>query len=306
MLAITGGTGFVGARLIALAVEAGHSVRALTRRPQPERAGVGWVPGDLADADALRALCDGADAVIHVAGAINAADRAGFWRTNVDCTRAMLAAAAGAGVRRFIQVSSLAAREPALSDYGASKAAADEIVTASPLDWSIVRPPAVYGPGDRESFELIRAVSRGFAPAIGAGRFSLVYVDDLGRALMALASAPAVSGLRTVFEISDGQPGGCSHAEFARAVGEAVGRQPVVLPVPPALLRAAASLNAAALRALGRTPKLTPDRARYFAHADWTADPAALIATGLWRPEVPLRDGLARAVAWYRSEGWLA
>jgi nucleoside-diphosphate-sugar epimerase len=290
---------------MALAGEAGHSVRALARRPQAERAGVTWVQGDLADARALAELCAGADAVIHVAGAINAADRAGFWRANVVGTCAMLASAAAADVRRFVQVSSLAAREPALSDYGASKAAADEAVTASGLDWSIVRPPAVYGPGDRESFELIQAVARGFAPAIGAGRFSLIYVDDLARALLALALAPGSSALNAVFEVGDGQPGGVSHAEFARAVGEAVGRQPVVLPVPPALLRAVASLNAAALRALGHTPKLTPDRARYFAHPDWTADPAALIATGLWRPEVPLYEGLAEAVAWYRREGWL-
>lgn len=303
-LAITGATGFVGARLIELATAEGHSVQTLTRRPQPERAGMGWVRGDLEDTAALEQLCAGAVAVIHVAGAINAADAAGFERVNVEGTRAMLEAATTAGVRRFVQVSSLAAREPGLSAYGASKAAADRLVEASGLDWAIVRPPAVYGPGDRETLELIRMAARGFAPAIGAGRFSLIFVDDLARALLALAVAPAAPP-RAIYEVDDGRAGGVSHREFAMAAGAAVGRRPVVVPVAPGLMRAAAALSEVAGRIGGFRPKLTQDRARYFAHPDWVADSSALRATGLWAPQVGLEEGLAQTVAWYRSHGWL-
>lgn len=301
-LAVTGSTGFVGGHLLDTALASGHAVRALTRRPQPPRECVTWIAGDLSDPAALATLCQGATAVIHVAGAINAPSFAAFDAANVDGTRAMLQATTAAGVRRFVQVSSLAAREPQLSDYGASKAAADDLVATSGLDWVILRPPAVYGPGDRETFELIRAVARGFAPAIGRGRFSLVYVADLAAALLALATAPAVPA--AVFEIDDGS-GGLSHAEFARAAGRAVGRAPLILPVAPPVLKAAAVVSSAVARSLGATPKLTPDRARYFAHPDWTANAHPLIATGLWQPQVGLAEGLWRAVAWYRAQGWL-
>ena len=147
-LAITGGTGFVGSHVIDAALAAGHQVQALTRREQPQRDGLTWVAGDLASRDALKRLVEGADAVIHVAGTISARTAEGFEAGNVTGTLAMLAAATAGGLRRFVHVSSLAAREPRLSLYGASKARAEELVRSSGLDWAIVRPPAVYGPGD--------------------------------------------------------------------------------------------------------------------------------------------------------------
>ncbi|MEO6581494.1 MAG: NAD(P)H-binding protein, partial [Sphingomicrobium sp.] len=153
-LAITGGTGFVGSRLVEAATAAGHGVRALTRRPQDARPALQWVSGSLADPNALEELVDGADAVIHVAGVINARDAAGFEAGNVAGTLATLAAATADGVRRFVHVSSLAAREPRLSLYGASKAKSETLVERSGLDWAIVRPPAVYGPGDKETLAL--------------------------------------------------------------------------------------------------------------------------------------------------------
>ena len=111
----------------------------------------------------------GADAVIHIAGLINAADAAGFEPGNVGGTLAMIDAATAGGVRRFVHVSSLAAREPKLSLYGASKARAEELVERSGLDWAIVRPPAVYGPGDRETFELFQMARRGLIAGAAQG-----------------------------------------------------------------------------------------------------------------------------------------
>src|SRR3954454_5606806 len=100
-LAITGGTGFVGSPLINTGLGQGHSVKALTRREQPPRDNVEWVAGDLQDREALRRLVDGADAIIHVAGTINAPNAAGFSKGNVEGTLAMLAAATAGGVQRF-------------------------------------------------------------------------------------------------------------------------------------------------------------------------------------------------------------
>ena len=160
-LAITGGTGFVGAHLLDAALAAGHQVKALTRRDQDPRDGLEWIAGDLSSRDALEQLVRDVDAIIHVAGTISAPTAAGFEKGNVAGTLAMLAAATAGGVHRFVHVSSLAAREPRLSVYGASKAKAEELVMSSGLDWTIVRPPAVYGPGDRETLELFRMAKLG-------------------------------------------------------------------------------------------------------------------------------------------------
>src|SRR5688500_13403679 len=153
-LAVTGGTGFVGGHLMRAARAEGYELRALTRGWRPPEDGIDWIDGALDRTDCLAKLCEGADAVVHVAGLINASSRAAFEAVNVAGTAHMIDAARGAGVRRFLHVSSLAAREPGLSEYGRSKARSERIVAASGLDWTIIRPPAVYGPGDRETFEL--------------------------------------------------------------------------------------------------------------------------------------------------------
>jgi uncharacterized protein YbjT (DUF2867 family) len=163
-IALTGATGFVGRRVVALA---NRPVRALTRRPQPPQPGVEWVLGDLDDTNALARLCEGAAAVLHIAGVVNAADEAGFVAGNVTGTANVLAAAAG--VPRFVHVSSLAAREPRLSLYGASKAQGDALVIASTLDWVIVRPPGVYGPGDAEMRDLFSLARFGLGDGLGGG-----------------------------------------------------------------------------------------------------------------------------------------
>ena len=161
-LAITGGTGFVGSHLIDAALAAGHQVQALTRREQPERDGVLGSRRASTTATPSKRLVADADAVIHVAGVISAPDAAAFERGNVAGTLAMLAAATAGGVHRFVHVSSLAAREPKLSLYGASKARGRGAGPLAPgLDWAIVRPPAVYGPGDKETLELFKMAKRG-------------------------------------------------------------------------------------------------------------------------------------------------
>ena len=295
ILAVTGGTGFVGGALIDRALAAGHRVRALTRRPQPERPGVTWIAGDLADpAD----LCVGADAVVHVAGAVNAKDRAGFAAGNVAGTETIVAAARAAGVARFVHVSSLVAREPELSNYGWSKAEAERVVMASGLGWSIVRPPAVYGPGDLDQRDLFRAAKLGVAVMPPPGRMSAIHVGDLARLLLILATAPADHAL---YE-ADGPDGPITHEIYFREIGAAVGRRPLPLPLPGAVLKLAARIDGA-LR--GDKARLTMDRVAYMTHADWGADPAKAPPPGLWKPDMSLKRGMADAVRWYRANGLL-
>ena len=300
IVAVTGGTGFVGTRLLEAGAAAGHQLRALTRRPMRPRVAVDWVLGSLEDRPALETLVAGADAVIHVAGVITGRTAADFEACNVDGTARMIEAARGAGIRRFVHVSSLAAREPGLSLYGASKARSEELVRASGLEFAIVRPPAVYGPGDRETLDLFKMARRGLMLMPPAGRLSLIHADDLAALLLALADTAAPGGLTV--EPDDGRPGGWSHREFAQALGAAVERNPAVVHVPSALLRGAARADQLVR---GGKAKLTADRAAYFAHPDWVAHAARTAPLDLWQPRIATPEGLKATAAWYRQRGWL-
>jgi nucleoside-diphosphate-sugar epimerase len=300
ILALTGATGFVGGALLEQALAAGHQVRALARRTQPEREGVTWVAGALDDAAALSALVSTADAVVHVAGAVNAPDRAGFAAANVAGTRAVVEAAKIRGVARFVHVSSLAARAPTLSNYGWSKAGAEAEVAASGLDWTIVRPPGVYGPGDMEQRDLFRAARRGVVPLPPNGRLSIIHVDDLARLLLTLAEQPG-AGPHAIYEPAS-PDGALRYTDFARAIAAAVGRRALPLPLPAALLRLAARGDALVR---GTNAKLTADRVAYMVHPDWTADPAKAPPPELWRARIGATEGLAATARWYRAQGLL-
>jgi nucleoside-diphosphate-sugar epimerase len=299
-LAVTGGTGFVGSHFIDVALAAGHEVKALTRREQPAREGLTWVAGDLATRDALEQLVDGVDAIIHVAGTINAPTAAAFEKGNVTGTLAMLAAATASGIQRFVHVSSLAAREPKLSLYGASKARAEELVHSSGLDWAIVRPPAIYGAGDKETLELFRMAKLGLMLMPPKGRVSVIHADDLARLLLALATPLAPAAV--LIEPDDGKPGGWTHREFARALAAAVGTRAAVISSPGILLRFAARIDHLVR---GEKAKLTTDRAAYFSHRNWVVEPKRAAPPDLWRAEIDTAQGLADTAAWYRAQGWL-
>jgi uncharacterized protein YbjT (DUF2867 family) len=299
-IAVTGGTGFVGTRFVDLATAAGHEVRALTRRPQRPRRQVQWIDGSLSDPDALRRLVTGCNCVVHIAGVLNARDPADFERGNVEGTLATLAASTAAGITRFVHVSSLAAREPKLSKYGASKARSEELVERSGLDWVTVRPPAVYGPGDRETLELFRMAKLRLMLLPPRGRVSVIHVDDLSRLLLALAGADEPSG--TILEADDGRARGWSHKELAQSIGRAVGRSNLSLSMPGAILKLGAILDQLVRR---ERAKLSADRAAYFSHRDWVVNPDRRPSPDLWRPQVETGQGLAETAAWYEREGWL-
>ena len=299
-LALTGATGFVGQTLMQVALDTGATVRALTRRPQLPRAGVTWISGALDDPTSLAALVDGSRALIHVAGVVNATDRAGFARDNIAGTQAVIDAAAAGGITRLIHVSSLAAREPALSDYGWSKAEAEAVVRASGLDWTIIRPPAIYGVGDREMVDLYKMAQRGIVLMPPAGRVSLIHVSDLARLLLALVDQPATYG--GVFEADDGHGGGWHYGDYGRMIGDAVGRRVAALHMPAPLVRIAAWLDQ---RLRGDAAKLTPDRAAYLCHADWVISPAARVPPEIWQPRIDTVVGLRDTATAYRDAGWL-
>jgi UDP-glucose 4-epimerase len=300
-IAVTGGTGFVGQAVLDEAGRRGVAVRALARRAQEPREGIEWLGGDLSDRAALAALVRGTEAVLHIAGVVNTPDPTGFHLGNVTGTEALVEAAEAEGVGRLVFVSSLAAREPGLSAYGKSKRHAEEVVQTSALDWTIVRPPAIYGPRDREILELFRAARWGVVPMPPPGRASIVHVDDLARLLLGLVPGGAAVS-QHIFEPDDGRAGGWSHQELARAVGDAVGKQ-VWAPQVPKRLMAMAALVDRGLR--GKGAKLTPDRVGYMAHPDWVSSPERTVPAEVWRAETETGQGLRATAEWYRRHGWL-
>jgi uncharacterized protein YbjT (DUF2867 family) len=297
---MTGATGFVGAETLAQAVAAGHHVTALTRRPQPAISGVEWIIDTLDDAKALDRLVSGSDVVLHIAGVVNAPDRAGFAAGNVTGTANVIAAMQRAGVKRLVHVSSLAARQPDLSDYCWSKFGAEENVRASDLDWTMIRPPAVYGPRDTEFVEVLRVARYGWLPVPPAGRASLIHVRDLARVLLATCNAPTGRYSGQIWEVDDGAPAGLSHLELAAAMGRALRRKVRPIPLPQSILLCFAAIDGLLRRARA---KLTPDRVRYMCYPDWVADPAQKPPTDLWMPHISIDEGLAEIAAPFRKGG---
>lgn len=300
-LAITGGTGFVGQAVLDAAERQGIGLRALARRRPEDRPQVEWVQGNLSDESALAELVSRTSAVVHIAGLTNTPDPAAFETANVTGTAHMIAAVKAAGIARFVFVSSLSAREPHLSRYGASKAAAEELVRASGLDWTIIRPPGVYGPRDVDYLDMFKAAKLGIVPLPPGGASSMIHVDDLAELL--IACVPASARLRhKIFEPDDGREGGWSHKEMAAAIGHAVGRKVFAPHLPGWILGLAAGFDRLAR---GDKAKLTADRVGYMTHPNWVARSAMAVPADIWTPKIATADGLRSTAQWYRARGFL-
>jgi uncharacterized protein YbjT (DUF2867 family) len=298
-LAITGGTGFLGGQVLRIAGERGHEIRALARRAQLPRPNVTWVSGALDNAESLLELVEGADAVIHIAGAINAPTLAGFVEANVTGTSTLATASEAMGVNRFVHVSSLSAREPDISNYGWSKAASEAVLRQSDLAWTIIRPPAIYGPGDREVLEFFRWAKRGFLPLPPRGRLSIIAAEDLSRLLLDVIDDDRA--IDQIYEPDDGAAEGYAHKLFGKMLGEAVGRPGVTtIAVPRLLLRIGAFCDE---QRHGASAKLTRDRVAYFCHPDWVS--VKRPPEDMWQAELRGLEGLKATADWYRHEGWL-
>ncbi|KJV31325.1 NAD-dependent epimerase/dehydratase family protein [Luteibacter yeojuensis] len=302
-VALTGATGFIGAALCDALVQAGYHVRALYRprngRVMHSTPGVKWVAGDLGDDDALAALVQDAEVVVHCAGSVRGATRDAFDRVNEQGTlRVAQAAVRGGAARRFLLISSLAAREPQLSDYSRSKHLGEQALAANAgaMQWAAIRPPAVYGPGDKEMLPLFEGMAKGLAPipGDGKGRFSMIHVADLASAVCAWVGQPGASG--AIYEIDDGHPRGYDwDTVLATASAVLRGGAPIRrLTIPVPVLRTIAAVNRTAARVFGYAPMLTPGKVREVTHADWVGHDNNIFmqATG-WHPVVSFEQGLA-------------
>lgn len=297
-VAVTGASGFVGRALIGQLLDANRPVRALVHRQ-----GLGithslldTVTGGLSDKAALAKLMAGAEAVIHVAGQVRGRDLEDFLGVNADGVTHVAEAGQAAGVRRVILISSLAAREPHLSPYAASKRAGEDRLAqaaqGAEFTSAILRPPAIYGPEDRELVPLLQTMARGIVPLPGVpgARASLLHVDDLARAIVKLLDSAA----EATYELHDGHDAGYSWDEIATIVEQVAGRGAGWrVKLPGGVLRAVATINLLASKLLGYRPMLTPGKVNELRHPDWVCDNTEISRDTGWQPLISLENGLS-------------
>ena len=303
-VALTGATGFIGNRVARRLVANRCKVLALSRvtsdRSRLSGFNIHWVEGALEDPDSLGRLVRGADAVVHCAGAVRGATQAHFDRLNVDgAARLVRAAVEQHPVPRFLLISSLAAREPGMSYYAASKRKAETVLAdqAGSMPWAVLRPPAVYGPGDKEMLPLLRWMARGVALVVGSGneRISLLYVDDLAEAVIKWLQNEQCS--KAVFELHDGYPGGYLWQDVIATIEHLTRKRVRSLKVPLTVLKTVSSLNLSTARIFGYAPMFTPGKLRELRHPDWVCDNARISEETGWVPQVSLEEGLKRTLA---------
>ena len=307
---VTGPDGFVGSRLCRRLLNDGWAVRGAQLAPAPLPAGCESVTvGDLAAAVNWPEALQGVDCVIHLAARVHVMqDRAAdplreFRHVNTEGTRALATAAAAAGVKRFVFVSTVkvlgesttarpftAEDVPATHDpYGRSKLEAEQLLWQlaehSQMEVTLVRPPLVYGPGVRANFlKLLSAVAKGIPLPLGLvhNRRSLVGVDNLVDFLVCCLAHDQAAN--EAFLVSDGRD--LSTAELVRAMAAALQRRPVLLPVPPALMKWAGGL-------LGKRAEV--DRLCGSLELDISKARKRLG----WSPPVTVEEGLRETAAWY-------
>jgi nucleoside-diphosphate-sugar epimerase len=299
VIALTGATGFIGSGIARKLVQEGWCVRALIRPPSSSARLAGttvqWVQGTFGDLDSLERLVGDADVVVHCAGAVRGITEADFYQANVEAVARLAHLASSRNpAPRFLLISSLAAREPNLSPYAASKRMGEIALTkvGDRLTWTALRPPAVYGPGDREMLPLLRLMLRGIAPVVGGNdaRFSMLYVDDLADAVVKWLASD--SRENRVFELDDGHPGGYSWCEIVETVERLRGKGVVRVRVPGPVLNLAARLNTLAASVIGYSPMLTLGKVRELRHPDWVCDNSIYCRVANWAPTVRLEEGL--------------
>jgi nucleoside-diphosphate-sugar epimerase len=320
---VTGATGFVGSHVVDVLAARGDTVvvfaRSAARAAPLARLGVRVALGTLDDPAALAAALAGVDVVYHLAGLTAAVSEAEYLRVNADGTRQLVAAVRSVSPgARFVYVSTQAALGPSapgqalaedtpcrpLTAYGRSKLAGEAVVRAADgLAWTIVRPAAVYGPRDREFLPMFRLVRTGIAPVFGSGaqQLSLVFAPDLAEAIVRAGSTPTAAG-RTYHAA---HPEVVTSRELALTVGRAVGRAPLVVPVPGALATPLVSLIGRIAAARGRLSTLNADKMAEFLAPAWVVSSAAAERDLGWRAAHALADGTRLTAAWYREAGWL-
>ncbi len=312
---LTGASGFIGSHVAGRLLGRGYSVKALLRKTSSTTG----IPGgcdvtrvDFLDPESMAGPMEGCDTVIHCAGATSAGSREEFDRINALITANVLKARKKAAPEAlFIYVSSQAAAGPSgngpVTAYGRSKLLGEFAVRDSG-NWMIIRPPAVFGPGDDASAPVMRAALKGFffSPRIRGRGFPLVFVDDLADLVALLPERPGA--MERILTPSYGRL--FSWNDFHRLLQEASGRHIIHVRVPVPLVLAVALVSEAAAAISGRVPFFCREKCRELLAAEWKLEEGLTGRLTGWSPATPVRKALEKTLAYYhpseaRTRAWM-
>jgi dihydroflavonol-4-reductase len=318
---ITGATGFIGGHLASLAAASGAEVRLLVRdRGRWQGQPAELVVGDLSDNGALREAASGVDRVFHVAGLTKARYDREYFEVNHLGTVNLLEACRqeNPGLERFVLVSSQAAAGPArngqpvveadeprpTSPYGQSKLRGEAAVRAfAPLfDVTTVRPPVVYGPGDRDTLLVFRAARYGVVPRLASLRaLSIVHVTDLVRGIWEASECPAAKG--KTYYLANHEP--VTVPDIALQIARDLGARPFEVRLPSSLLYLGAIVSESRAALAGSRTPVTRNKVTEALERDWICDSSQAQEDLGWAPHIPIDRGIAETASWYRDRGWL-
>lgn len=329
---VTGASGFIGSTLIEDLAAAGIDVYAVMRRTSDDSNLKGLkytrVEGDLSDPESLKKAVKDADYVFHLAGAVTAADRAGYFRHNAEGSRnlAQAAAEAGQNLKRFVLVSSLAAAGPAksmeprtedhpetpVSAYGESKLQGEKEVLRFKDQYaiSIVRPPIVYGPKDKGILVMVQTVANRLIPVIrgatetGQKYYSAVHAKDLCQGIMAAGLAPVdrvPSG--EIFYVSSDEIH--TYREIMETIARTMDIRTLSFPVPQTMVTAVAHALGQMGKFTGKSYPLNPDKLNELLPDYWICSNRKAKDQLGFTPKFDLKAGMADAIEWYKREKWI-
>lgn len=299
-IALTGVTGFVGSHTGRALLQAGMSVRALARHPRRSELyglpNIEWVTGDLRDPMALDTLAQGIDLLVHIGGLTKALNWGEFAAVNIDAAHALAAACRSHQVSRLIALSSITAREPGLSHYARSKYLGETAIASAFPEATILRPPAIYGPGDEEVIRLLAPAKHGFLPVPGPmdARLAIIHVADVVSAILAIMRMD--KSLPGVFELHDGRPEGYDWREIAAVLSATLGRRVRPIKVSPLIMRVAGRLSDGWARISGHASVFGAGKVRELAHPDWSVRHQDLAQFCDWKPEWNLARGAGSVI----------
>jgi nucleoside-diphosphate-sugar epimerase len=303
---LTGATGFIGQRLQKALLANGRQLSALVRPSSSNKdqllPGVHRTLAELSDTDKLAAAIADCEAVIYCAGSVRGRNLEDFRGANITSVRSVVDAMNQSGSETpLLLISSLAASRPGISDYANSKFLGEqEIIRHARFPWTIFRPPAVYGQGDREMMPILKLARKGIVTPAGPAlqKLSLIHVDDLAAATLAwLESWPACR--EQIFSLDDGHSGGYDWREIAET---ASGGKYYSFRIPGPLLFAAARANLLLSGLFGYSPMLSPGKARELTQADWLCDNESLTGATGWSPAIDLENGLKKTFAHHENQ----
>lgn len=322
---VTGANGFVGSHLVEALLAQGHRLRCLVRRTSDltfiRDLPVEWAHGDVASGEGLDAACAGVDAVCHFAGVTKARDREMYFRVNAEGTRHLLAACERATpcLHRFVYASSLAAAGPSpdgqpideshppqpLTFYGQSKLQGEQFCHeyADRLPVVILRPPAVYGPRERDIYFYFQTVNRGVKLLLGRGerRASFIFVNDLVSLVLRVLEDDRAVG-QTYFA-TEGRD--YDWQEVSDLVAAALGKRAVRLVVPEGLLPVIAAVAGFQARLTGQPALLNDQKLIELRQRYWVCSAGKARRELDFEAQYDLAAGVRLTGQWYREKGWL-